>query len=219
MRILAISDEPDRSLTVDRLREINPGLVISCGDLDMGYLDYVASAANASLVLVPGNHDPELKRVKTSAAARLWFDHDWGTPVRSEEGSAEIGAINADGRIVTINGLTIAGLGGSIRYREGPNQYTERQMAHRARRLRWQVQMRRRRIDLLIAHSPPAGVGDDTDGPHRGFAAFVPLVEALQPRLMLHGHIHPHGFVKPDRQLGETTVVNVIPHKVLEVGP
>jgi Icc-related predicted phosphoesterase len=118
-----------------------------------------------------------------------------------------------------MNGLTIAGLGGSIRYREGPNQYTERQMALRARRLQWQVKMRRRRIDLLITHSPPAGVGDDTDGPHRGFASFVWLVEVLRPRLLLHGHVHPHGFVKPDRQLGETRIVNVVPHKVLEVGP
>jgi hypothetical protein len=219
VRILAVADEADRSLTVDRLREINPGLVVSCGDLDMDYLDFVSSAANASLVLVPGNHDPELKRAKTSAVARLWYDHDWGAPVQSEDGSATVGGVNADGRIVTIAGLTIAGLGGSIRYREGPNQYTERQMALRARRVRWQAQLRRHRIDLLITHSPPAGMGDESDGPHGGFACFTPLVEALRPRLMLHGHIHPHGFVKPDRNVGETRIVNVIPHKVLEVGP
>ena len=54
---------------------------------------------------------------------------------------------------------------------------------------------------------------------HRGFASFVWLVEVLRPRLLLHGHVHPHGFVKPDRQLGETRIVNVVPHKVLEVEP
>ena len=42
------------------------------------------------------------------------------------------GAVNADGRIVRIAGLRIAGLGGSIRYNDGPNQWTERQQRRRA---------------------------------------------------------------------------------------
>lgn len=49
------------------------------------------------------------------------------------------GAINADGRIVDVAGLRRAGLGGSPRYRGGPNQYTDRQQARRARGLRRNV--------------------------------------------------------------------------------
>jgi Icc-related predicted phosphoesterase len=71
-------------------------------------------------------------------------------------------------------------------------------------------------VDVFLAHSPPFGLGDD-DGPHQGFASFGPLIEAVQPRLMLHGHIHPHGFEKPDRMLGSTRIINVIPHKVVEL--
>ena len=40
-----------------------------------------------------------------------------------------------DDRLVTVNGLRILGLGGSQRYKEGPYQYTERQMAWRIRKL------------------------------------------------------------------------------------
>jgi hypothetical protein len=34
---------------------------------------------------------------------------------------------------------------------------------------------------------------------------------------MLHGHIHPHGGVKPDRHLGDTRVVNVVGYKILDI--
>ena len=34
---------------------------------------------------------------------------------------------------------------------------------------------------------------------------------------VLHGHIHPHGVPRPDRVLGSTRVINVVPHKVLEI--
>jgi Icc-related predicted phosphoesterase len=218
MRILAIADETDRALSPQRLRDMKPDLVISCGDLGHDYLDFVASAANASLVFVPGNHDPvPASRKAAPVPGFLHFDDLWGDGGSAEEGITQASGINADGQIVAIKGLTIAGLGGSIRYKEGPNQYTERQMAARARRLRRQARIRRAPVDLLITHSPPKGIGDESDGPHQGFACFIPLIEALKPRMMLHGHIHPHGFVKPDRQLGDTRIINVIPHKLLEV--
>lgn len=215
MRILAIADETDPSLSVARLREMKPDLVVSCGDLDLEYIDFVSSAANASLVFVPGNHDADLTPKKDIVPGRLDFAATWGGPGPDESG--EVPGINVDGQIVTIKDLTIAGLGGSIRYNEGPNQYTDREMTRRARRLRRQARLFRRPVDLFLAHSPPFGLGDDGEGPHRGFESFIPLIEALQPKLMLHGHIHPHGFEKPDRNLGSTRIVNVIPHKVLEL--
>lgn len=213
MRILAISDERDPSLTPARLREIAPHLIVSCGDLEPDYLDFISSAANTTLVYVPGNHDvPAVERSPAGVTSLMDFEQMWG----SDE-VPEPPGISADAQIVDVKGVTIAGLGGSIRYREGPNQYTERQMARRARRIRRMAWFGRKAIDLFIAHSPPLGLGDESDGPHQGFACFIPLVETLQPKYMLHGHIHPHGFAKPDRSLGSTTIVNVIPHKVIEL--
>jgi Icc-related predicted phosphoesterase len=72
-------------------------------------------------------------------------------------------------------------------------------------------------VDLIISHSPPLGVGDAPDDAHRGFESFLRLIDTLEPDFMVHGHIHPHGFAKPDRTVGTTTVVNAIPHRLLEV--
>jgi Icc-related predicted phosphoesterase len=43
------------------------------------------------------------------------------------------------------------------------------------------------------------------------------LLQRLRPRLLLHGHVHPHGVHRPDRMAGNTRIVNVIPYTVLEV--
>jgi len=37
--------------------------------------------------------------------------------------------------------------------------------------------------------------------------------------LVLHGHIHPYGIERPDRTLGDTRVVNVVPFTTIELGP
>ncbi len=128
-----------------------------------------------------------------------------------------------DGRIEDVAGLRVAGLGGSIRYREGPNQYTQKEMRGRARRLRRRAaarRLRRRRgVDVLLTHAPPLGVGDEEDPAHQGFEALLDLVERLSPKFLIHGHIHPYGEARPDRQLGTTTVVNAVPFRLLEVEP
>ena len=72
-------------------------------------------------------------------------------------------------------------------------------------------------MDVVITHSPPLDCGDGDDPAHRGFAAFHRLLDELEPRLMLHGHIHPHGLPRPDRTLGPTRIVNVVPYRLIEL--
>jgi len=71
----------------------------------------------------------------------------------------------------------------------------------------------------LLTHAPPLGQGDEDDPAHQGFQAFLQLVERLSPKLLVHGHIHPYGQARPDRQLGTTTVVKAVPFRLLEVEP
>ncbi|MEU4742043.1 metallophosphoesterase, partial [Actinosynnema sp. NPDC023658] len=71
--------------------------------------------------------------------------------------------------------------------------------------------------DVLLTHSPPLGCGDGPDPPHRGFACLHDAVRRLRPPLLLHGHVHPHGEVRPDRVLGTTRVVNVVGFKVVDI--
>jgi Icc-related predicted phosphoesterase len=216
VRVLAVSDEISPSIHRYEVRELHPDLVVSCGDLPFDYLEYLVSTLNIPLVFVPGNHDPDLKPDPADAVKLQpisWTSHE-----KKERGPG--GCVNIDERVITVAGLRVAGLGGSIRYSTGPNQYTQRQMRRRALKLEALSRMRTlgsRTIDLLITHAPPLGIGDAPDVPHQGIQALHRLTKVLEPNYLLHGHIHPHGFQQPDRKLASTTVVNVIPYKLLEI--
>ena len=210
-RILAVSDEVDEGLFGAKLRNLRPDLVLSCGDLPFDYLENLVSRADVPLLYVPGNHDPDL-----SDGDPLWSPLRFEAPVPGPPGCD-----NIDGRAVDAAGLRIAGLGGSIRYREGPNQQSQVGMRRRALALEVRCRARQvldgRPLDVLLAHSPAAGLGDGGDAAHRGFACFQALIAATRPRLFVHGHVHPYGTRSPDRQLGETLVVNAVPYRLLEL--
>jgi len=66
---------------------------------------------------------------------------------------------------------------------------------------------------------PPEGAGDGSDPPHQGFRALHRLTNRLQPAVLLHGHVHPHGTVPPGHRLGRTVVHNVVGRHLLEIEP
>lgn len=195
VRVLAVADEVVASINDARVLELEPDLVVAAGDLPWDYLEFLVSCLDVPVVFVPGNHDPEGP----------------GRP---------IGALNVDERVIQVAALRIAGLGGCVRYNEGPHQYTQRQYDRRAKRL-----MRRERrtpgdgVDILLTHAPPLGLGDQDDRPHLGIEALHGLIESFRPTWHLHGHIHPYGQVKADRHVGSTTIRNVIPWRIIEVTP
>ena len=220
-RVLAIADEVDNVLySRDCLARLNPDLVVACGDLPEDYLEFIVTMASVPLVYVPGNHDPDLspRRPEEELAS---FVAPFGFDRANRDTPGPAGCINADGRIVEAAGLTIAGLGGSLAYNFGPNQYTEAQMRRRSLRLQGRDRLRRLRgrasVDLVITHAPPLGLGDEDDVAHRGFACFHPMVRSIGPKLLAHGHIHTYGRQPPEHKLGGTDVVNVVGHRLLEV--
>ena len=72
---------------------------------------------------------------------------------------------------------------------------------------------------MLLTHSPPLGVGDDTDPAHIGFECLDDVVRSLRPQLLLHGHIHPHGRTPDDLELHGSVVVNTVGYTLLEIEP
>ena len=74
-------------------------------------------------------------------------------------------------------------------------------------------------VDVLLTHAPPLGLGDGDDQPHEGIEALHTVIERLQPSWHLHGHIHPYGRQMPDRELGRTTIRNVIPWRMVDIEP
>jgi Icc-related predicted phosphoesterase len=123
--------------------------------------------------------------------------------------------------VVLAAGLRIAGLGGSMRYKPGPNQYTDAEMRWRALSLEVRIRLNpargARKVDVLLTHAPPLGWGDPDDLAHRGFAAFVRLVKDLTPRLLIHGHVHPYGRTPSGRKLAGTEIINAVPSRLIEV--
>ena len=212
VRVLAVSDEVDawgRGAT-------RPGveLILAAGDLPFDYLAELSDRIDRPGVMVPGNHDPDITGFSSRAglSLRAGVPTPWPGPA---------GFLDADGRVVDVAGLRVAGLGGCVRYRPGPNQWTQAQQARRGRRLVRAARRRTRRdgrpVDVLLTHAPPRHCGDREDPPHHGFECLHDVVAALAPRLLLHGHIHPFGRPVPDRVLGTTRVVNVVGRRVLEL--
>ena len=168
MHILVLADEPVQRLWGDFGRDTlkKADLVLSAGDLPSSYLSYMTCFASGPVVYVHGNHDD------------------------SYEKKPPEGCVNADGHIVMVNGLRILGLGGSMRYRpDSPTMFSEEEMAGRIRRLRGEIR-RAGGFDILLTHSPVAGLGDQPDLPHRGFECFKPLLTQYRPAVMFHGHVH-----------------------------
>ena len=195
MKILLVSDEEDKYLwdfyKPGRLKDID--LILSAGDLKAEYLSFLVTMANRPLLYVPGNHDG-------------------GYAQRPPEGCQCI-----DGKLVTVGGLRILGLGGSARYNDGPHQYTERQMRWRIHRLRLKLALTGG-VDIVLTHAPVRGFGDEDNMTHRGFEAFLPLLDQYQPRYLVHGHIHQrYGANRPRcYQYNETTIVNATGRYILE---
>jgi Icc-related predicted phosphoesterase len=195
-RLLAVSDEVEEQLldprTAAGIGHID--LVLGCGDLPGEYLDNICCVYQAPLLFVRGNHDPP-------------------AGLGDYPGGAEI-----DGQVRREAGLLIAGLEGSRRYSHGPHQYGEWQMM--AKLIGVLLRLRRRQLDILITHGPPAGVNEGEDFAHKGLRALRRAADWMHPRLLLHGHVHPYGSPVPrEVNLNETRVINVVGHRVIELAP
>jgi hypothetical protein len=166
---------------------------------------------------VPGNHDPDVSGYRTSRAG---LTLQAGLPAQPPWPP---GAVSADRAVVDVAGLRMAGLGGCRRYSDGPNQYTPRQQARRARslarRARWRKLRDGRGVDVLLTHAPPRGAGDREDPAHQGFEALNWLTGRLRPPLLLHGHIHPDDVPIRVHRLGHTIVRNVVGRHLLDIEP
>jgi len=199
MRILALSDHVVDHVYSPAVRERYPGveLILGCGDLPAYYLEYVESQFNVPLLYVPGNHDPDNYRVP--------------------------GGRDIDGRITCVGKLAVTGLGGSRRYKaDGRHQYSETQMNLRLipllPRLLWRRWRRGCGADILVTHAPPRGIHDASDLPHLGFEAFLRLIRAIRPRLLVHGHAHLwSGLEVRETRVDGTRVLNVYPVRLIEL--
>ena len=196
MKILALSDTPDKMLWdfLDRRLLEGVDLVLSCGDLPAEYLSFLTCFTSAPILYVRGNHDT-------------------GYDKKPPEG-----CICIDDDIFEFHGLRILGLGGSMRYKPGPCMYSEAEMRKRVRKLRYKL-YRRKGFDILLAHAPAQGLGDQPDLAHQGFQVFLQLMDRYSPRYLIHGHVHQEYSPSFQREFtyGNTKVVNAYKRCFIEL--
>lgn len=195
MRILTVADTEDKALwdyyDKNRLGPID--LILSGGDLKPAYLEFLVTMTNADLYYVRGNHD--------------------GIYAKEPPG----GGIDIDGKLVTVSGLRILGLGGCMRYKNGPDMYDEKEMTKRIRKLKWRLK-KAGGVDILLTHAPAKGFGDQEDLCHQGFSCFADLLDTYHPAYMIHGHVHKEygHFVRERLHPGGTRIVNACGYHILE---
>ncbi|MBE6978860.1 MAG: metallophosphoesterase [Ruminococcaceae bacterium] len=196
MKILAVSDEECAALwdyyTPGKLDDID--LIISCGDLNAAYLSFLVTVAKCPVLYVAGNHDVRYQ-------------------INPPEGCDPI-----DDHFVMFNGVRIIGLGGCRKYHPGPYQYTEWQMRHRIRKLRFRL-WRHKGVDIVVTHAAPAGLGDAEDPAHWGFQALTDFLDKYRPAFLLHGHVHVTYGQNVPREINYngTRVINAFERYIIEI--
>lgn len=188
MKILTIGDVESKSLwdyfEKSKLEGID--LIISCGDLNPKYLSFLATFTTAPVLYVHGNHDVKYEYIPPE------------------------GCICIEDRVYVHKGVRIMGLGGCMEYiPKRPHQYTEIQMIRRVIKMLPKI-LWRRGIDILVTHAPAFEINDGQDLPHRGFKVFRIIMERMNPKYFLHGHVHMNYGRKHARldSYKNTTIIN-----------
>jgi Icc-related predicted phosphoesterase len=216
LKILCVSDQIDPLVYSNSIRErfADVDLILAAGDLPLDYLDFIISSLNKPLYFVFGNHHIEEMRYFDGSARIFYFDEADGD-------FRGTGAIHLGAKVKNENGLLIAGLGGSMRYNRGPNQFTEFGMSLEILKLVPKLFFNRifrgRYVDILLTHAPPKGIHDRSDKCHWGFKAFLRFMKTFRPRYLIHGHIHLYDLSDVRcTQWGETTVINAYSHYIID---
>ena len=195
MKILVIADKESKYYWdfYDEGKLDGIDLIISAGDLDPNYLSFLVTFAHCPVLYVHGNHDDKYENVPPD------------------------GCVSIEDTIYVHNGVRILGLGGSLRYKLGINQYEQSQMRSRVRKL-WLKLKLSRGFDILVTHAPARGVNDGEDRCHTGFDVFRTLLEKYKPKYFVHGHVHQNYGRKHKRlaTYNETLVINAYETYIFE---
>jgi hypothetical protein len=202
IRLLAVSDVPDRALEYETNR-VGIGTldaVVGCGDLEPGYLSFLGDAFGVPVAYVRGNHD----------RGGQWAEAEADAPQHL-----------TSGRLVRIDGITIApfewpGLKPGTAKRDETRAWLD--VVRASTGLAGRRLTGRSSPVLVVSHAPPLGVGDcESDPYHVGFAGYRWLLERVRPPLWLHGHTTPASVADWRDHFGQSVVANVTGSVVVEL--
>ena len=231
MDILAVSDAPVKSLesmivcSKGKLKNIE--MIVSCGDLDRGYIEFLVDGLNQELFFVSGNHI--VGQEKDDFSDESFYESVWEREKLFKDRKAIriAGKKDLHGRIVAFKNYYLVGFGGSKWYSGWGNEFKEKEMAQVVRSVTRKLKIlklsdkllkRPAREIIVISHAPVAGIHDMPDACHSGFECFRKALKDLEPVLWLHGHVHLNEGSKSNTTMtGNTTLVNVYGYKFLRL--
>ncbi len=196
MKLLVFSDLHNDFRTASKLVELSNtvDVVVGAGDFCVarqGLDEIIAplSAITKPTVVVPGNSESDEELLQ---ACRSWK-------------SAHV----LHGRRVIIAEIPFFGIGGGIPitpFGSWSYDFSEEEAYDLLRDCP--------SGDVLVSHSPPAGVLDaSSDGRNLGSQAVRETILIKKPNLVVCGHIH--GSAGKIDRIGETTVINAGPHGII----
>ena len=215
MKILCISDQIDPLIYSNSIKQrfADVDLILSAGDLPVDYHDFIVSSLNKTMFFVFGNHHTESYLYYASNAPHSETDFE----------KHSFGAIYIDAKVRYREGIIIAGLGGSMRYNRGENQFSEFEMYLRIFKLIPALVFNRifrgRCLDILLTHAAPRGIHDREDKCHWGFKGFLWFMKVFKPKYLVHGHIHLYDLseLRSTKYLN-TMVINAYGHYIIDTG-
>jgi predicted phosphodiesterase len=187
VRIVAIADT---HLFHDDLAVPDGDVLIHAGDMcrsgALAELEvaatWLARLPHRHKIVVAGNHDRALEREPDGARALLAGMH-----YLEDSG-------------ITLDGITFWGSPWTVLFHDWSFMLPRGEpLADRWRRIP-------DRLDVLVTHGPPEGIGDQTPQGRAGCADLRRRLAEVTPRLHLFGHIHQDGGAWPE---GNTLCVNV----------
>jgi Icc-related predicted phosphoesterase len=192
-------------------------LLIGCGDLSPGYMDYIANEFKPRFsILIHGNHD----------------EKHFNNPYKDEnEQFSKVykgffvlnhGIINAKKYIK--KDLLIAGFSGALSYGNLPFHFSEKDVTKLKRELSIKMLLKRqKRIDIMVSHTPPLikNTLEKYDRYHQPSEKMAEILYKYSPNLWLYGHLHRnYSFQQYDFLLKkdyiETYLINSEPVKFIK---
>jgi Icc-related predicted phosphoesterase len=217
LKILCVSDQIDPIVYTPSIKERfgDVDLILSAGDLPLEYLDFIISTLNKPSFFVFGNHHTEELK---------YYKRLWDSPFTMNYGEYRgCGAVHLGSNVVSSGKFILAGLGGSMRYNNGANQFTDFEMYIEIiklfPKLFWNRIFHGRYLDILLTHAPPKGIHDKSDKCHWGFKSYLWFMKVFKPKYLIHGHIHLYDLSEVRLTKWEnTTIINAYSHYVINTG-
>lgn len=170
MKLLCCADFHNSVNLMDfgtKVKKDAPDAIVTLGDISTQDLSIIKSTADAlgiPVIGICGNHDEVDALVK-------------------------VGIEDLHGRCKTINGVSFAGMGGSLRYKPSGNMFL-------SQRESIEVAAALPKADVLITHDKPySGWFVDTKAqfakdPHAGLVGITKYICKNKPKYHLYGHLH-----------------------------